>query len=290
MNKKFLPLVMLLALTLGSCKFSEECDYTGSVELVMDWDSLWGDLQKPESLQALFYRNGESPIQKELLGDTVYNDIPSGDTELITYNHPANVQGKGFEILNNTELHLPTYFIGNVRAVNECPMLCSVTNFFTTPIDGTVRQPVAPLPIVKQLSFTVNVIKEGVTGEVVDCNASLSGVATGYSLGKKEPIRSKATVFFPLKRGKDDSFSHNFFVLGVNPDARNVESIPKKLTVAIALNDGETKSAELDLTDQLNEFTSNIFKCAVYIRISALTTDIGITSWEEGAWDHIVIQ
>lgn len=292
--KKLLILIVTVTFTLTSCKFSEECNYTGSVELSLDWESLWGNLQKPDSLTVLFYRDGKTPIRKDLYGqstDTIYNNIPSGSTNMLIFNKPDGVQSHTLSELSNAELRLPTYFEGNIRAVQECPMICEVNNDIIVPIEGVTQHSISPLPIVKQLTFVVNVIREGVTGEPATCNASLSGISSGYSLSRCEATRTKATVFFPLsKKADSDTFNHSFFVLGVNPDRSDMESISKKLSISVALDDGEVKSADFDLTDQFNEFTSNIFKCEVNVTITALSTDISIVGWEQGTWQHIVIQ
>lgn len=286
MTKKITIVAICCMGLMSSCEFSEECNYTGEVEVIMDWESLWGDLQKPDSLTALFY-NGNQTVRKELLGDTVYHNIPAGDTQAILYNRSEQIETKGLESLNGAEIHLPTYFEGNIRAVKEAPMLCSVQNNIHVPIEGTAQWHASPLPIVKQLVFTVNVIRQGVMAELKACQASLSGIATGYSLYRKEPVTSKATVFFSLEKGKKESFNHRFFVLGVNP---NQETIPKKLSVKVILEDGETKAAEIDLTEQFNQFTENIFQCNVEIIISSLSTEIEITDWKQGAWNQIIIQ
>lgn len=284
-----------IILTMASCQFSENCDYTGDVQLTMDWESLWGNLQKPDSLQVLFYKNSKSPLRKDLYGhttDTIYNNIPSGNTNMIIFNKPENVQLHSPSELSNAELRLPTYFEGNIKAVNECPMICEVNDDIVVPIEGMTEHSISPLPIVRQLSFVVNVIREGVTGELATCSASLSGIPTGYSLSRKEATQTKATVFFSLSKDKGDldSFSHSFFVLGVNPDQPDRESIPKKLSISVTLDDGETKDAEFDLTKQLNEFTSNIFRCEVSVKITALSTEITIVKWEQGTWEQITIQ
>lgn len=292
--KKILILIVTVTFTLTSCKFSEECNYTGSVELALDWESLWGNLQKPDSLTVLFYRDGKTPVRKGLCGqstDTLYNNIPSGGTNMLIFNKPDGVQSHTLSELSNAELRLPTYFKGNIRAVEECPMICEVNNDIIVPIEGVTQHSISPLPIVKQLTFVVNVIREGVTGEPVTCNASLSGIPSGYSLSRCEATRTKATVFFPLsKKANSDTFNHSFFVLGVNPDRSDMVSISKKLSISVALDDGEVKSVDVDLTDQFNAFTSNIFKCEVNVTITALSTDINIVGWEQGTWQHIVIQ
>lgn len=94
---KRISLVMLSVLLVTSCRFSEECNYTGSVEITSDWESLWGNLQKPDSLIALFYRDGDIPIKKRLFGsstDTLYTGIPSGNTDMVVYNQPDGVQSR----------------------------------------------------------------------------------------------------------------------------------------------------------------------------------------------------
>lgn len=279
---------------LSSCQFSEDCQYKGNVELAMDWESLWGNLEKPDSLTAIFYSQG-NPVKKSLLGDTIYENIPAGENELFTYNYkPNEIECKGLERAETAELHLPTYFTTNgTRAVNECPLICTTKTPLTVPIDGTVKQIITPEPIVKQLAFIVHIEKKGITGQVKSCNASLSGIATGYSLFNKTATRSKettATVFFPLKEKEEDSFSHSFFVMGVNPTTTSEDIISKKLTVNIVLDDGESRAADLDLTEQLDLFAGNAFKCELTVTISALSTNIIIKDWQQGHWEEISIQ
>lgn len=295
MMKRILPIMFITMILATSCRFSEECNYTGSVEITTDWESLWGNLQKPDSLIALFYKDGQLPVKKRLYGnctDTIYNNIPSGNTDLIVYNQPEGILSRGLDAYSNADLRLPTYFEGNILAVEECPMICSANHNLLVPIENIVEQPISPLPIVKQLTFVVNVIREGVTGELSTCDASLSGVATRYSLSRNEPIRSKATVFFSLSKdeGESDSFSHSFFVLGVNPDQANEESIPKKISISVALDDGEVKDADFDLTELFNEFNSNIFKCELSVKITALSAEVTIVEWEQGTWNQVTIQ
>ena len=75
-----------IVMSMSSCRFSEECNYTGNVELIMDWESMWGDLLKPDSLTTLFYHNDRLSALRTLLGDTEYESIPSGEMEMIIYN------------------------------------------------------------------------------------------------------------------------------------------------------------------------------------------------------------
>lgn len=291
MLQRKLPIALLcIALSTSSCRFSEECYYTGSVDITMDWDALWGNILKPDTLSALFYKDNQPPVIRELLGDTIYNGIPAGPTEIIIFNQPNEIHGKSIESLNNAELRLSTYFEGNTRATKECPLICAFSNSISVPIDKVVQQQVAPIPIVKELDFTINVIRNGVMGELESCTATLSGIATRYSLQKKEAIRSKATVYFSLEKGTGDIFNHRFFVLGVNPDNETDEKIQKILSVTVVLDDGETKSVDIDLSELLNQFNSNIFKCTIDITISSLSTDVHISDWEQGAWNQIVIQ
>lgn len=294
MNKQIQYMtIMCIVFAMSSCRFSEECYYTGNVQLTMDWESMWGDLLKPDSLTALFYHNDKLTASKTLLGDTIYEKIASGETEMIIYNQAKGTSSTGLDMYPNGELHLPTYFEGNTRAVHECPLICAYNSHLLVPIEDVVQETVSPLPIVKQLVFVVHIVKEGVTGDVASCKASLSGIATGYSLNRREEIRSKATVFFPLERNKNEEqeeYEHSFFVLGVNPSQDGVESISKKLSVTVTLDDGEVRSEDVDITAELDHFTSNIFRCDVTVKITAVSTSVEIASWEQGVWNQIVIQ
>lgn len=294
MNKQIQYMtIMCIVFAMSSCRFSEECYYTGNVQLTMDWESMWGDLLKPDSLTALFYHNDKLTASKTLLGDTIYEKIAAGETEMIIYNQAKGTKSSGLDMYPDGELHLPTYFEGNTRAVNECPMICAYNSHLLVPIEDVVQETVSPLPIVKQMVFVVHIVKEGVTGDVASCKASLSGIATGYSLNRREEIRSKATVFFPLERNNNEEqeeYEHSFFVLGVNPSQDGVESISKKLSVTVTLDDGEVRSEDVDITAELDHFTSNIFRCDVTVKITAVSTSVEIASWEQGVWNQIVIQ
>lgn len=286
--------ILCILMMMSGCRFSEDCNYTGNVHIMMDWESLWGDIKKPDTLTALFYRGDKVSAQRMLLGDTIYENIPSGESHLIAINQPVSTDFVRLDFLPEAEIHLPTYFEGNIRAVNECPMICTFNGNLTIPIEGTVQQTVSPLPIVKQMYFIVHVIKEGVTGNVSSCKASLSGIPTAYSLSRKEAMRSKATVYFPLEKSESEEegeeYRHSFYVLGVNPTKDGVESISKKISVTVILDDGEVKSEEVDITSELDAFTSNVFKCEVTVKITAVSTNVEISSWEQGTWDQIVIQ
>lgn len=285
-----------IILMMSSCQFSEDCNYTGKVDLTMDWESLWGDIQKPESLNVLFYRADRPSAQRVLLGDTIYENIPSGETEMVIINQPAGAECSVLESFTNSEIYLPTYFEGNIRTVNECPMICAFNNHFTVPIEGTVQQTVTPIPIIKQIFFVVHVVREGKTGNIASCRASLSGIPTTYSLSRQEALRNKATVFFPLEKhetddeDEGDEFRHHFYVLGTNPSTAGQETIPKKLTITVLLDDGEVKSDEVDLSAELDAFDTNIFKCEVTVTITAASTNVEISSWEQGIWGQITIQ
>lgn len=293
MKLKPYAVILSVVLTMASCRFSEECNYTGNVQLTMDWESMWGNLQKPESLNALFYRNGKLSAKRELLGDTIYENIPSGDTDMIIFNQPVGMESTGLEVHSDAELHLPTYFVGNIRTVDECSMICSFNNHLIVPIENIVQQTVTPLPIVKQLVFIVHIVKEGAMGDITSCEASLSGIPTGYSLSRQEEIRSKATVFFPLQKNvnkEGEEYEHQFFVLGVNSSKQGEEDIAKKLSINVTLDDGESRSEDVDITAELDRFTANVFKCEVTVTITAMSANVEITSWGQGAWDQIVIQ
>ena len=283
-----------IILMMSGCQFSEDCNYTGRVQLIMDWESLWGDIRKPEAMDVLFYRQELPSAQRVLFGDTIYENIPSGETEMITVNRPAGVESVGLESFNSSELYLPTYFEGNVRAVNECPMICAFNSRLVVPIEGLVQETVTPLPVVKQMYFIVHVIKEGTTGNVSSCKASLSGISTGYSLSRKEALRGKATVFFSLEKREsedgEEEYRHSFYVLGVNPSKAGEETIPKKVSVTVTLDDGEVKSEDIDITPELDAFDSNVFKCELTVRITAVSTNVEISSWEQGIWGQIIIQ
>ena len=295
---KLIRYIMIVGLVLlySSCRFSEDCNYTGNVQLTMDWESLWGNIQKPESMSVLFYRSDKLSAQRTLLGDTIYENIPSGETDMVIINRPSGTDLIGSESYNSLEISLPTYFEGNIRAISECPMICSFSSHLTVPIEETVQQTVTPLPIIKQIFFVVHVVKEGITGNVTACRASLSGIPTAYSLSNQQALRNKATVFFPLEKSETEDetagekFQHDFYVLGVNPSIAGQESIPKKLTITVLLDVGEIKSDEVDLSAELDAFDQNIFRCEVTVTITAVSTNVEISSWEQGIWGQITIQ
>lgn len=280
---KKLIVSLTLVLVLTGCQFSEDCRYTGNVLVLADWDNLWDTLEKPESLEVFFY--GKSLDPKAFFGDTLYSGISSGNSNILIYNPHEDIIIKGKETLATAEIHLPTYFNGNTRAVKESPLICTSYEQALIPIEDVVTVRTSPRPIVKQMDFTINIVSQGQIGEILSCDAMLSGMTTGYSLMTNQPhSNNRASVFFPLQKIDSAQFRHDFFVLGVAPSAQNI------LTITVKLSDGEVKTSAIDLSTELNSFTDDIFSCCIDVNITAASIEVTISQWEQGIFGQLIIQ
>lgn len=277
--------VYALASTLAGCDFTEDCHYTGSVGVRMDWSGLASGLPRPDTLSAFFYHPDYYPEEHVLAGDTAYGGITAGETTLFLLNLPQGVEMKRTAGLSDAVLELPTRFEGNLRVVDGCPLICSFRDEFMTPVEDTIYRTAVPRPLTGQIILKAHILREGVTAEVDTCTASLSGISTVYALAGGEASRNDASVCFPLAReGDTDTFMKSFFVLGVSGDN------PNRFAVTVRLEDGETRHAEIDLSEQLAGFKSGVFEAEMTITLTALGMEISIGSWNQGEYGDIIIQ
>lgn len=283
--------LLFFPLFFSSCSFyfTENCDYRGNLKVSLDWDGLWTKVQHPECLRAIIYKENHSVYDGKIHGDTILRDIPAGRVRALFFNPPED---KSFPYFTESEFFLQTFFDGNVRVIEPCPMICSWQRQIEIPIHGTVSEIVSPIPLVKQINFILNIRRNDVSGTVDHIKGYLSGIPTGYSLSRNEPIRSKGTVVFAPKRDNKSSkerYIESFYVLGTNPPHPEKEDIKKKASFFIKLSDGEIQELEIDVSEQLNHFSANIFLCEVTIDITTAVPSIEITSWKEGVWDEFTL-
>ena len=270
---------------LSGCDFTEDCHYTGSVRVRMDWSELAAGLSRPDTLSAFFYHPDYRPEEHALSGDTTYDSITAGETALLLLNLPEGVEMKRTVRLADAALLLPTRLEGNLRVVEGCPLICSFRDGFMTPVEDTICRTAVPRPLTGQIILKAHILREGVTAEVDTCTASLSGISTVYALGSGEASRNDASVCFPLVReGSTDTFMKSFFVLGVSGGN------PNRFAVTVRLEDGETRHAEIDLSKQLAGFEGGVFEAEMTITLTALGMEISVGSWNQGGFGDIIIQ
>lgn len=280
-----------LALTvalLSACSFTEECDYTGNVNVLIDYEEFWKDMPKPEDFNIVFNSKKRDNDKRILKGDTTYTDMPSVGTDIWVYNKPEGVEFKN----GDREVHLPTHFDGNTRYTQEAPMIAVYRGHVNVPIEDTERHIVSPRPVVKEIDMNITIDREGDVGEVAGVEAYLSGINTGYDLEKDEPIHSKGTVKFGLSKvvdSKKTHYRHRFFVFGVNTPKEGYERIPKKLLVSIRFKNGDVRTREIDISEQLDKLNTSRFECHVNVRITALSLDLTLVKWGQGAWGEVVL-
>ena len=275
----------VLSSTLSGCDFTEDCHYTGSVGVRMDWSELAAGLSRPDTLSAFFYHPDFRPEEHVLVGDTAYDSITAGETTLCLLNLPQGIEMRQTASLSEAALQLPTHLEGNLRVVDGCPLICFFRDDFMTPVEDTICRTARPQPLTGQIILKAHILREGITAEVDTCTASLSGISTEYALGSGEASRNDATVCFPLEKEQGtDTFTKRFFVLGVSGDNPNIFS------VTVRLEDGETRHAETDLSEQLAGFKNGVFEAEITITLTALGMEISIGSWNQGEYGDIIIQ
>lgn len=271
---KTLSACLLSLLAMSGCSFSEECSYVGDVEVLLDWDALWKHLPPTSELTAVFYGSQGVAAEQEIKRGSPLSAIPSGEACLLVYN-PA----EGIELKETggpyPELRQATYYNGTDLAVRECPMICVGTGELTVPVGETLYQLINPLPVVRQLTFTVTVLQRSGAEAPVSAEASLGGVYTGYSIVDRSPIGSSARVFFPLTRGKDGKLSRSLYVLGLNPDGGQL------LNLSVPSAAGEIKVENLDLNKSFKSFTADRLLCEIKVDATVSPARVSVSNLEQ---------
>ena len=285
-------LLLLITLTLlsSSCDFSEECHYKGDVQLLFDWKKLVDGDVVPERMETLFYGEGNTAQSFTLSKDTLLTGIAAGQQQVVTLNHPSQVTFTGTDNFETLQLCLPTFMENGSLHTTEAPMIYMDQQQIKVEPYDTVSCRLVPQPLIQQVNFEFEVIREVVIAAPQKIDAELSGVSTAYLVSRMEAVRSSAILGFLTQKEYENEFKKSIRVLGLNPSVSGLEVISKILSVSLTLEDGHLYSSEIDLTSKFENFQTGVLTCRIEIHITNQGMNMQIADWKTLDWGDIHIQ
>ena len=288
-NTQLLLLICLILLS-SSCDFSEECHYKGDVQVCFDWKKLVDGDAVSQRMETFFYGEGNTPQSFILSKDTLLTGIAAGQQQVVTLNHPLQVTFAGTDRFETFQLCLPTFMENGSLHTTEAPMIYMDQQQIKVEPYDTVSCRLVPQPVIQQVNFEFEVIREVVIAAPQKLDAELSGVSTVYLVSRMEAARSSAILGFYTQKESENEFKKSIRVLGLNPSVSGLETIPKILSVSLTLEDGHLYNSEIDLTSKFDNFQTGVLTCRIEIHITNQGMSMQIADWKTLDWGDIHIQ
>ncbi len=268
-------------LLLHSCSmidFSEDCTYTGDVEVRFDWSNLPEGDKQPEWMDTRFYGQSTPLLNYKLSGDTLLTGIPAERFEVTAFNPIKGLDYTGFENIQTAKVQLPVSEKDGKLYTVQAPLLYAAkTDIQVQPYTSTLCE-LIPKSCIHQVFVNFIIINDGFS-EVESISGELSGVATGYSFAEMEAIRSSAILPFTSRKITDNNYLGELRVFGMNPNEEGFAEIPKDLKLSVCMEDKRIFSESFSLTEVFKDFRSASMYLTLEIRLTAMGMKISITDW-----------
>lgn len=284
MKKRIKTTCILLCglLLLHSCSmidFSEDCTYTGDVEVRFDWSNLLEGDKQPEIIDTRFYGQSTPLLNYNLSGDTLLTGIPAERFEVTAFNRTKGLDYTGLENIQTAKAQLPlTEKDGKLYTVQAPLMYAAKTDIQVQAYTSTICE-LIPKSCIRQVFVDFIIVNEGFDSEVESISGELSGVATRYSFTEMEAIRSEAILSFTSRKIRDNNYLAELRVFGMNPNEEGLAEIPKDLKLSVCMEDKRIFSESFNLTEIFKDFRSASMYLTLEIRLTAMGMKISITDW-----------
>lgn len=281
---------VISCMLLASCSlidFSEDCTYTGNVEVKFDWSNLPEGDKVPQLMDTRFYGKSIPHFGYLLRGDTLLRGIAAGRYEVTVYNRSEGLEYTGLENIETAKAQLPVSEQNGNLYTLQAPLLYAANTDIQVLADQTGSCLLYPKSCTRQVFINFILIKEGFDSDVESISGELSGVATGYSFSQKEAVRSSAILPFTSRKITDNNFLAELRVFGMNPNEEGLSEIAKDLELSVSMADKRIFSEHFSLTEIFKDFRSASMYLTLEIRLTAMGMSISITDWHTVDWGEI---
>jgi len=271
-------LVIAGFICLCSCsEFSENCHYTGVVDLSIDKANINYDTK---NMKALFYCDGNPALNFTVHGDTVLSSINAGKNNVLLINDLSGVSFENLDKKDDAQISLKTFTKGEKVYVNSSPLIFTDRKDIDVAPFDTVKVTLKPVEPEKKINLDFQIKGEG---RVVQLTSELSGIQTKYSLSSMSALPSEAILPFDAIMTGYNIFSKSVCTLGINQKT----GIKKILSIELNLSDGITLSHDIDLTERLDNSAGAIIDCSIILTIKDSDFNVIIQDWTSRDWGTI---
>lgn len=271
-------LVIAGFICLCSCsEFSENCHYTGVVDLSIDKANINSDTK---NMKALFYCDGNPALNFTVHGDTVLSSINAGKNNVLLINDISEVSFENLNSKESAQFSLNTFTKGEKVYVTSAPLIFTDKKDVNVLAFDTVKLRLKPISTEKKINFNFKINGDA---NVSALSAELSGVQTKFSLSSMTPLTSEAILPFDGIKREENSFSKSIYTLGLNQKT----GVKKVLTINLNLSDQINISQNIDLTNQLDNSEGAVIDCTIIITITNSKLNTIIQDWTTHDWGTV---
>lgn len=274
--KKILVIVGFICLC--SCtEFSENCHYTGVVDLSIDKANLNSETK---SMKAVFFCGGNPALNFTIHGDTVLSSINAGNNNVLLINDISEVSFENLNSKESAQLSLKTFTKGEKVFVNSAPLIFTDKKDVNVLAFDTVKLRLKPISTEKKINFNFKINGDA---SVSALSAELSGIQTKFSLSSMSPLTSEAILAFDGTMNDKNIFSKAIYTLGLNQKT----GVKKELTINLNLSDQINLSQNIDLTEKLDNSEGAVIDCTIIITINNSQLSTIIQDWTTHDWGTV---
>lgn len=278
--------LLCAGLFLSGCNFSEECHYTGNVNVTTDWSQLIPKDSIPMT-EASFYVATGGVQRYEISKDTLLTGVSAGEQTALLVSRAAGVQFTGMESAGTAQAQLPTYTEEGITYTVQAPLLyADCQRLKVEPFETTTCRFV-PTPCIRQVNFTFHIIREADAGEPLVLDGRLSGLDSRFNLAAHEAAGGRATLKFSTMKVAVDDFKQTIRVFGFCQTKKVPQFPTNLLTLRVQLSDGYQHEATIPMDKLLASVTAPVINCKIDVFISSLGASLVVSGWEVGNWGEI---
>ena len=277
-----LVIVSMLLVSCSLIDFSEDCTYYGDVEIKPDWSGLVKDGTKP-ALTDIYLLSPQANYSYRISADTLVKGVQAVSYKVLAFNSYglSDISLSGMDCPETAKAVLKVSEENGKLYTVQAPAFYAANDDLTVPpFERGLCEPVLK-PAVRQINIDFIVLGNGTQTEVKRIDGELSGIPYMYGFKQLDGLESAARLAFITQRNekKDNVFSSDLRVFGINPDKQGEGRIDNLLDITLQVPDGNTYRETVDLTDVFSDFTTRIINITIEIRLVIMGIEVTITGW-----------
>jgi len=285
-------LFCILCLWLGSCSmidFSEDCNYTGDVKVLFNWQNLPNGDKKPERMQTIFYPDNGLLSSYQLAGDTLLTGLPATQHEVLSFNQPEGLTFHETDCPCTAYAKADTYTKNGKTYAGNAPGLYAAKTNIVIPVSERAQCVLSPESCTRQVVIDFVIPDNGTVLNVEDISGEISGVQTSYLFMNMEAMLSDADMEYSTIQVQLGIFRSSSRVFGMNPEKVDGNKTDNILAIGLTLSNGTYHQSTLNLTRQFDGFVERIIHITLEVWIRYAGIEVGVANWYTAEEDNIEI-
>jgi len=262
--------------------FSEDCFYTGNVNVLFDWKYLPEGDEKPELMGTFFYPDNSGYSSYWISKDTLIEGLAADYHQVLAFNRVEGVSIYETDCPCTAYAQMDIYTKNGKTYSTNVPAMYAAKREIQVSAFETTECLLVPKPCYQQVFIDFIIIRENIDTQITALTGELGGISIKYSFSEMKGIRSEALLPFTGNETAKDTWHTALKVFGMNPKEAGQAKISNKLNINLVLSNQTIYDANIDLTSVFENFTSPEIYLKLEIRLSSIGISLSIADWYTG--------